>query len=83
VELTFTGGAPELYADDEMTVEGDRVRLTTSDPAATLSKVMPQLPTGALESVEILRPNLEAVYLSLTGRRYEEADKETEHVAAS
>jgi ABC-2 type transport system ATP-binding protein len=83
VELTFTGGAPELYADDEMTVEGDRVRLTTSDPAATLSKVMPQLPTGALESVEILRPNLEAVYLSLTGRRYEEADKETEHVTAS
>ena len=83
VELTFAGGVPALHADGEMTVEGDRVRLTTSDPAATLSNVMPQLPTGALESVEILRPDLEAVYRSLTGRRYEEADKEDEHVAAS
>jgi hypothetical protein len=36
--------------------------------------------------VEIVRPSLEAVYLALTGRRYDEADKEGEreasHVAA-
>lgn len=82
VELTFTGGVPALNADGEMTVEGNRVRLATTDPAATLSSVMHQLPAGALGSVEILRPNLEAVYLSLTGRRYEEADKESGHVAA-
>jgi hypothetical protein len=36
--------------------------------------VLPQLPPGLLESVEIVRPDLEAVYLALTGRRYEEAD---------
>jgi ABC-type multidrug transport system ATPase subunit len=83
VELTFTRGVPALHPDGDMTVEDNRVRLATADPAATLSDVMPQLPAGALESVEILRPNLEAVYLSLTGRRYEEADKESDHVAAS
>jgi hypothetical protein len=26
--------------------------------------------------VEIIRPNLESVYLALTGRRYDEADRE-------
>jgi ABC-2 type transport system ATP-binding protein len=83
VELTFSGDVPVLHTDDEMSVDGKRARITTSNPAAVLSTVMPQLPDGALSSVEILRPNLEAVYLSLTGRRYEDADKEREHVATS
>jgi ABC-2 type transport system ATP-binding protein len=83
VELTFSGDVPVLDANGDTRVEGNRARITTSNPAATLSTLMPQLPAGALSSVEILRPNLEAVYLQLTGRRYEEADKEREHVAAS
>ena len=83
VELTFAGGVPDLNADGDVRVEGNRARITTSDPAGTLSTVIPRLPAGVLDSVEILRPNLEAVYLTLTGRRYEEADKEREHVAAS
>jgi ABC-type multidrug transport system ATPase subunit len=82
VELTFSSGVPTIYTEGEMTVEGNRVRLPTPDPAMTLSNVMPQLPAGALESVDILNPSLETVYLSLTGRRYEEADKESEHVPA-
>jgi ABC-type multidrug transport system ATPase subunit len=83
VELTFAGRVPVLDAGGDVRVEGNRARLMTSDPAATLSTLMPRLPAGVLDSVDIVRPNLEAVYLSLTGRRYEEADKEREHVAAS
>jgi ABC-2 type transport system ATP-binding protein len=83
VELTFSGDVPVLDANGDTRVEGNRARIRTSNPAATLSTLMPQLPAGVLSSVEILRPNLEAVYLRLTGRRYDEADKEREHVAAS
>jgi ABC-2 type transport system ATP-binding protein len=83
VELTFEGEVPTLALEGSLTIEGSRMRLATSDPAATLATVVPQLPAGSLQSVEILRPDLEAVYLTLTGRRYEEADKEGERVAAS
>ena len=83
VELTFESEVPAAAVDSSATVDGSRVRLPTTDPAATLAAVVPRLPGGSLQSVEILRPNLEAVYLALTGRRYDEADKEGEHVAAS
>jgi len=83
VELTFKGEVPTLAVDGSATVDGSRVRLATTDPAATLATVVPRLPPGSLQSVEIMRPDLEAVYLALTGRRYDEADKEGERVAAS
>ncbi|MGH9244231.1 MAG: ABC transporter ATP-binding protein [Acidimicrobiales bacterium] len=83
VELSFDGEAPPISYNGESTVQDGRVRLCTDDPASTIATVVPQLPPGSLASVEIVRPNLEAVYLALTGRRYEEADKEVEHVAAS
>jgi ABC-2 type transport system ATP-binding protein len=76
VELTFDGEVPALASADGATVEGNRLRLPTPDPAATLVQVVPQVPPGALSSVEIIRPNLESVYLALTGRRYDEADRE-------
>jgi ABC-type multidrug transport system ATPase subunit len=78
VELTFEGEVPASALDGSATIEGSRVRIPTSDPAATLATVLPKLPPGSLQSVEIMRPDLEAVYLGLTGRRYEEADKEVE-----
>ncbi|HEV8420743.1 MAG TPA: ABC transporter ATP-binding protein [Actinomycetota bacterium] len=83
VELTFQGEVPPVAVDGSATVDGSRVRLPTTDPATTLANVVPRLPPGSLQSVEIMRPDLEAVYLALTGRRYEEVDKEGEHVAAS
>jgi len=83
VELAFEGSVPPGIVHAHATVDGQRLRLPTSDPAATLAEVIPQLPAGSLASVEIVRPNLEAVYLALTGRRYQEADKEGERVAAS
>lgn len=82
VELTFEGEVPHVGSDGDVTVDGRRLRMRTGDPAGTLSTVLPQLPEGSLASVEIVRPNLEAVYLALTGRRYEEADQEGERVAA-
>jgi ABC-2 type transport system ATP-binding protein len=87
VELTFEGEVPAGAVDGSATVDGSRVRIPTSDPAATLATVLPKLPSGSLQAVEIMRPDLEAAYLGLTGRRYEEADKEIDEegqrVAAS
>jgi ABC-2 type transport system ATP-binding protein len=77
VELTFDGEVPASLLNDEATVEGDRLRLPTKDPATTLVEVVPRVPSGRLSSVEIIRPSLEAVYLALTGRRYDEADRES------
>jgi ABC-type multidrug transport system ATPase subunit len=76
VELTFDGEVPAISFDGGSTVEDNRLRLPTRDPAATLVEVVPQVPPGVLSSVEIIRPSLEAVYLALTGRRYDEADRE-------
>jgi ABC-2 type transport system ATP-binding protein len=76
VELAFDGEVPAISLNGEGTVEGNRLRLPTRDPAATLVEVVPQLPPSVLSSVEIIRPNLESVYLALTGRRYDEVDRE-------
>ena len=76
VELVFSGDAPPVAFGDGASTDGNRVRLPTRDPAATLVEVMPRLPAGALTSIEIVKPSLEGVYLALTGRRYDEADRE-------
>ena len=39
-----------------------------------IAAVVPQIPSGRLVSIEIVKPSLESVYLALTGRRYDEAD---------
>ncbi len=76
VELHFEGPVPDLGLDGSATVEGQLVRLATPDPAATLVEVLPKVPRDSLQSVEIVRPSLESVYLALAGRRYDEADRE-------
>jgi ABC-2 type transport system ATP-binding protein len=91
VELAFEEAVPDMMLDGSSSagppsVDGNRLRLSTHDPADTIATIVPQIPRGHLASVEIVRPSLEAVYLALTGRRYDEADKEGEreasHVAA-
>jgi ABC-2 type transport system ATP-binding protein len=74
VELTFHGEAPPLTTTDATPVDHNRLRLTAPDPASALVHVLPELPAGSLASVDIVRPDLEAVYLALTGRRYHEVD---------
>ncbi len=79
VELTFHDGAtPDLTGAER--VDDLRLRLPADDPAAVLTDVLPRLPAGSLASVEIVRPTLEAVYLALTGRRYDEVDSENKPV---
>ena len=74
VELTFHGDAPDL--DGATAVDGNRLRIPAADPATVLTRSLPALPPGSLAAVDIVRPTLEAVYLALTGRRYDEADVE-------
>ncbi|MGH8894290.1 MAG: ABC transporter ATP-binding protein [Actinomycetes bacterium] len=76
VELVFHGPVPEIPLGDGAAVDGNRLRVPTADPAATLVDLVAQVPSGTLSSVEIIRPDLEAVYLALTGRRYDEANRE-------
>jgi len=76
VELTFEGAVPDVGLNGEASVDGQVLRLVTADPAATLVDVLPRVRADALQSVEIVRPSLEAVYLALAGRRYDEADRE-------
>ncbi|MGH8939347.1 MAG: hypothetical protein ACRDV2_08345, partial [Actinomycetes bacterium] len=72
----FHGPVPEIPLGDGAAVDGNRLRVPTADPAATLVDLVAQVPSGTLSSVEIIRPDLEAVYLALTGRRYDEANRE-------
>ena len=75
VELVFTGEVPASLVRDGATVDGSRLRLPSREPARTLLEVLPQIDPAALSSMEIVHPSLEAVYLALTGRRYDEADR--------
>ena len=76
VELAFEGPVPDAVGFSDATVVDNRLRVATPDPAGTLVDVLPRLPRGTLTGVEVIRPNLEAVYLALAGRRYDEADRE-------
>jgi ABC-2 type transport system ATP-binding protein len=79
VELSVHGAPPSLGHVTAERVDGDRLRLRAPDPAAVLVDVLPTLPAGSLAGVEIIRPDLEAVYLALTGRRYHDADAAGAH----
>lgn len=72
VELTFHGNPPAIESKLPGQRDGETVRFTTDDPAATLATVLATLGSeaGRLRQVEIIEPSLESVYLTLTGRRY-------------
>lgn len=80
VELVFEGAAPAV--PDAVTVDDDagRIRIPTADPAVTAASVLAGLNSHAarLRAVELTRPNLESVYMALTGRRYDPAAEATE-----
>jgi ABC-2 type transport system ATP-binding protein len=74
LELTFDGPVPAAVLVDGARVEGSVVRIPAPDPAVTAAQLLPKLtPSDSpLRSIEVLRPNLEAVFLEVTGRRYTE-----------
>lgn len=77
VEMSFDGPAPHLSLEGA-TSSDSVLRIKSEDAAASAASALGALGPEAsrLRSVEIVRPSLESVYLSLTGRRYEQEDQE-------
>lgn len=75
VELVFDGAPPPLTLDSRTHIFGDTVRAFGEQPATLLASTVSALGTDAnrLRSVEIVRPSLESVFLSLTGERWSHA----------
>jgi ABC-2 type transport system ATP-binding protein len=75
VELSFDGPAPDLHLDNlQVVIDGNTLLVETSEPAAVIPALMMRLGPDAerVRSVELLRPSLDNVFLTLTGRRYQE-----------
>ncbi|MEA2479993.1 MAG: type transport system ATP-binding protein [Thermoleophilaceae bacterium] len=72
VELTFDGPPPALRYAGEVSTDGSIVRIKTNSPDRVAAQVVSDLGAQAqrLLAVEIIRPSLESVYLSLTSERY-------------
>lgn len=76
LELTFDGPVPAGVRVDNAIVHNSSVRIPSPDPAGTAAQLLPHLgsDTSTLRGIEVVRPSLEAVFLSVTGRRYEYAE---------
>jgi ABC-2 type transport system ATP-binding protein len=72
LELTFDGAVPALARAEGAVVNGSSVRIPSEDPAVAAGQLLPRLGTQAtaLRSIEIVRPSLESVFLTVTGRHY-------------
>ena len=73
VELTFDGPPPSAIDGFVTSSSGQVMRVTADNPERSVGRVLASLGADAsrLQSVEIIKPSLETVYLGLTGRRYE------------
>ena len=76
VELGFNGPPPVLEGLDS-TTNGSVIRVKTEDPGREMGRIFTVLGarTRSLQTVEIINPSLETVFLQLTGRRYESEEK--------
>jgi len=72
LELSFTGAIPPAARPPGARVHDSTVTIATDDPAVTAARILGALGPDAssLCSVEIMRPTLESVFTTLTGRRY-------------
>jgi ABC-2 type transport system ATP-binding protein len=72
LELTFIGAVPECARVEDAVVDGSSVRIPAADPAVAAADLLPRLGSHATElrSIEIVRPSLETVFLTVTGRRF-------------
>jgi ABC-2 type transport system ATP-binding protein len=73
LELSFEGAVPALAWGEGAVVEGRQVRIPSDDPARVAARLLPQLGAhgSSLRSIEVIRPDLESVFLAVTGRRYD------------
>ena len=72
VELRFSGPAPSIDFPGEVTVEGTTLRVKTEAPDEAAAALLQRLGADVdrLVSIEVLRPDLDGVYLALTNKRY-------------
>jgi ABC-2 type transport system ATP-binding protein len=73
IELTFDEIPPRIDLDGyPVTIDGSIVRVETSEPARSVPEIMQRLGplTANLRAVEVRHPDLDSVFLALTGRRY-------------
>jgi ABC-2 type transport system ATP-binding protein len=73
VLLTFAGPPPTLELGEwPATVDGTVLRVDAADPAGAVPIILGRLGVLAsrLRAVEVLRPSLDSVFLTLTGHRY-------------
>jgi len=73
VELTFEGPAPDISVrGGEVTREGSHLRISSDNAAETAAAALAALGSTAmrLRNVELVRPSLDAIYLTLTEQRY-------------
>jgi ABC-2 type transport system ATP-binding protein len=72
LELTFVDEVPAVARVDGAQIEGSIVRIPATDPARAAAELLPRLESHAadLRSIEIVRPSLESVFLTVTGRRF-------------
>lgn len=76
VELAFDGPAPAVRG--ALAVPPSGLRIAAEDPAQALAQALAALgaDAGRLRSVQVLRPSLDTVYLTLTGRDYAAGERE-------
>jgi ABC-2 type transport system ATP-binding protein len=75
IELRFDGPAPEIVGlPGRVQRAGDLLRIEVADPARHLSRVVALLGDHGprLTNVELSQPDLDSVFLMLTGREYAE-----------
>jgi ABC-2 type transport system ATP-binding protein len=73
VELTFDGPAPEIAVrGGEAVCDGSLLRIKTDNAAAMAAAALGQLGGNAmrLRNIELVRPSLDSIYLTLTEQRY-------------
>jgi ABC-2 type transport system ATP-binding protein len=74
LQLRFEGRVPAAVRVDGAVVDGSMVRIPAEDPAQTAAQVLSRLgpERAGLRAIEVVHPSLETVFLSVTGRRYDE-----------
>jgi ABC-2 type transport system ATP-binding protein len=79
LELTFDGSVPAVACIEGSVVDGATVRIPASDPTVIAAQLLPRLGAQAeqLRSIEVVRPSLESVFLTVTGRRYDDPSLES------
>ena len=77
VELVFDGPPPGIAGRWAVTVDGPRLRVAVEDPGQAMGAIFESLgPNRArLQSVALVSPSLETVFMNLTGRRYRSEGK--------